>query len=175
MFTGACALCALLPALVSAETMTNDQLPEVVAFLDSAGFVMSRRELKAVDNDPVPELVTIALDKRKQKDMRLRAMGSLSLFPNDKRVEKAFKRMIKNTRNRSYYPVLVNAYLEAFGEEAVPAILPLLTDRDPKVRRLAVKALGTFGGQVGYDALVTLFKSERHPGVRSTLVGFVGD
>ncbi len=178
-------LCALLCAFLvlvlsgtsttaSAESTHVDQLGAVQAFLDSPSFILSRTELRHIDPDPVPELIKLATETQPRKEIRVRAIRSLSLYQGDKRSEVAFQSMLRGKKNKAHFPVIINAYLEAFGEDAVPHILPFLTDRDPKVRTTVVKALGVFGGQSGYDALVSVFKQENHPGVRSTLVGFVG-
>ena len=72
-----------------------------------------------------------------------------------------------------YFGLVVMAYLEAFGEEAVNDVKPFLTHRRASVRATVVKGLGIFGGQEGYDLLIEHEKTESSAEVQAQIRAFV--
>ena len=148
-----------------------DNLNAITAYLVGPTFIASRTELRAVDADPVPELVAIAADRRKKPFVRERAIKCMSLY-RDARVQKGFASMLE-TRPDQYFSLIVMAYLEAFGEDAVEDIKPFLTHKKADVRATVVKGFGIFGGQKGYDLLVELDAAESNPEVQAAIRGYV--
>lgn len=156
------------PANGGSET---DHLDEITVYLVGQTFIASRTELRAIDADPVPELVEIASDRRKKPFVRERAIKCMSLF-RDKRVQQGFAGLLDGKPNR-YFSYIVMAYLEAFGEDAVDDIKPFLTHKKADVRATVVKGFGIFGGQKGYDLLVELEQTESNPEVQAAIRGYV--
>jgi hypothetical protein len=148
-----------------------DNLNSITAYLVGQSFIASRTELRAIDSDPVPELVAIAADRRKKPFVRERAIKCMSLF-RDARVKKGFSEMLGG-RPDKYFSLVVMAYLEAFGEDAVEDIKPFLTHKKADVRATVVKGFGIFGGQKGYDLLVELEATESNPQVQAAIRGYV--
>ena len=140
-----------------------DNLDQIASYLVATNFIASRTELRAIDVDPVPELISIATDRRKKPFVRERAIKCLSLF-RDARSRQGFKDLLKSGPDR-YFKLVVMAYLEAFGEDAVSDVKPYLTSHKSDVRLTVVQALGTFGGQEGFDLLVEMDKTENNPQV----------
>lgn len=170
-----------LVTLVAASAMADptpagaadevDQLDAVTAYLVGPTFIASRTELRSIDADPVPELVSIASDRKKKPFVRERAIKCMSLF-RDARVKKAFSELLDG-RVDQYFGFVVMAYLEAFGEDAVDDIKPFLTHKKADVRATVVKGFGIFGGQKGYDLLVELGETESNPDVQAAIRGYV--
>lgn len=129
-----------------------DSLQKLTAFLDSTGFVASRLELKDIDSDPVPELIALATAPRTKPQVRDRAIKCLSMF-RDARVQEAFQELLARNKGDKNLGLIALSYLEAFGEDAVPDLEPLLTHKKPEVRAVVAKGFGLFGGQKGYDLL----------------------
>jgi len=129
-----------------------DSLKQLTAFLDSTSFVASRLELRDIDTDPVPELITIATAPRTRAQVRERAIQCLSMF-RDARVREAFKGMLDHNKGDKTFGLIALSYLEAFGEDAVDDLKPFLEHKKPEVRAVVAKGFGMFGGQKGYDLL----------------------
>ena len=154
-----------------ADVDALDKLDDVTVYLVAPGFLASRSELRRIDADPVPELVSIASDRKKKPFVRERAIKCMSLY-HDSRAKAGFASLLTNASDR-YVGLVVLAYLEAFGEDAVSDVKPLLAHRKSAVRATVVKGLGTFGGQEGYDLLLERQKDERDPQVQAQILTFV--
>jgi HEAT repeat protein len=160
------------PSAREAALSQLDQLEPVVAYLISPQFIASRSELSRVDRTPVPELIVIATDKKKKPFVRERALKCLSLF-REKQVQLAFSQLLAEKLEPQLFPFAAMAYLEAFGEEAVPDLKPFLGDANAEVRVTVVKGFGLFGGQAGYDLLVERDKEEENPRVLAEIRSYI--
>lgn len=129
-----------------------DNLEAVQTWLDSTQFMVSRTELMKVDPEPVPELIALAKGKKTPAEVRERAIKSLSLFRGEE-VQAAFKDLLKQHGKGKLYMSVAFAYLEAFGEDAVPDLAPNLQSKDADIRATTARGFGIFGGQSGYDLL----------------------
>ncbi len=153
------------------ESMTLDQLDLITGYLVSDQYIASRLKLRQLDQDPVPELITIAMDGKKKSYVRERALQSMSLF-QDKRIKDAFLKLLQEKPDR-YFALTVMSYLEAFGEDGVKDVEGFLADANPDVRLAVVKGLGLFGGGRGFELLQSLDKTEQNPQVLSELRSYV--
>ncbi len=156
---------------VDKQELKNDSLDAVITYLVASDFMVSRSTLNRIDTDPVPELITVATDRRKKSLVRERAIKSLSLY-RDARVQRAFRDMVSTQPNK-YFNVIVMAYLEAFGEDAVKDIEPLLESKKANVRLTVVQALGIFGGQPGFELLQAKDKTEEDPKVLAKIRSYI--
>lgn len=148
------------------------QLAEVQAFLDSSQFMLSRTELMKIDADPVPELTALALGKKTPAEVRERSIKSLSLFRGEP-VRAAFQAILKQHGGTKLYPAIAFAYLEAFGEDAVPELTPYLQGKNADVRATTARGFGLFGGQAGYDLLREHQRTETDERVLQAMRPFV--
>ncbi len=151
--------------------MSVDNLNAVTGFLVSDQFLVSRLKLRKLDQDPVPELISIANDAKKKSFVRERAIKCMGLF-RDKRVMVSFKDMLQSKPDQ-YFSVIVMSYLEAFGEDAVKDIKPFLDNKNADVRLTVVKGLGLFGGQSGFELLQEHDKKEANPQIQAEIRTYI--
>lgn len=134
------------------SAVTVNRLDEVRAYLASWEFIVSRKELQAVDPDPVPEVIQLATAKRTSPLVKERAIKCMSLY-RSAQTKAAFVNLLDQRPDKNF-SLIVMAFMEAFGEDAVDDVAPFLTHERPAVRAVVAKAFGIFGGQPGYDMLV---------------------
>ena len=154
------------------EKANADTLAKIEAFLDSSQFIASRQELKELDADPVPELISLAEGRKTSSLVKDRAIKCLSLF-RDARVQKSFSKLLKQSRGKGDFKIIAMSYLEAFGEEAVDDLTPYLTSKKPEVRAAVARGFGMFGGQKGYDLLRDHTRTETDAKVLQAMRPFV--
>lgn len=125
---------------------------------------------KAAAQEPEAVLLEIAGDAEEPGRVRRAALGALSRFPSAE-VRALYGGILKETAaapvgSREGHVVIMNV-LAAFGEEALPEVLPLLAHPDVQVRLSVVAAVGRRGGAAGLQALRE--HADADPAVRAAI------
>ena len=128
----------------------------------TAGVIPSPDKMSSVCDDPALALMGVVEHRKIRSKLRARALDALTHYADDDRVyEFLVEKLEVLDADDTWFAPIVMSFGQAYGEQSVELISALLDHRDTDVRKLAVRALGLFGGQEGYDLLV-LLKSDDH-------------
>ena len=160
------------------DTTRQEQVESVElvgAYLASDGFVLSRLELRKLSADVVADLVEVAQAKRFGTQARSRALQSLALYAQeDERASQTLDEAIERFKpGHPLCPTAIIAYSQARGEDSTSRLDALARHERAEVRMAAVVGLGRFGGQTGYEALMSLAQTEEHEQVRARILSYV--
>jgi HEAT repeat protein len=87
----------------------------------------------------------------------LRALGRLGAFAGDAELEA----LLTDERQRVRQEAVIALGYSGSGAAAVERLVPLVEERDPMLRPLALQALGRLGGEQARDVLKSVLSDER--------------
>lgn len=154
-----------LPANQSAQEQV-DSFDMVMAYLETPQFVPSRLEFRKLSPDAVADLTRVATSSRVKSAIRARAVQSLALYVDDERAVQTINELMEKSRpGQKIFPAVMVAFAQVNGAESAGKLVELAENRRKEVRVAAVIALGRFGGQPGYEALLRLKETEENANV----------
>lgn len=143
-----------------------DSYDMIVAFLETPQFMPSRLEFRKLSPDAVADLARVATSTRVSTAIRSRAVQSLALYVDDARAVETVDSLMETTRTSDkLFPALVVSYGQIHGDGSAQKLQELAEVRQDQVRLAAVIALGRYGGQAGYEALLRLKESESNEAI----------
>ncbi len=146
----------------------------MLEYMKEKTFTPSRIEFSKMSADPVADLIKIATKSRYSAALRGRAIQSLALYQSDDRAEATIDKLYKTTRpGKKLFPAIVVAYAQFHMDDVAEEIAELAQHRRKDVRLAAIIALGRFGGQAGYDALLQLAETEKDSQLKARIQDYV--
>lgn len=160
-------LAALILASPAHAGPTDAPSPTLADLLGAYEEVPSAAQLQALGPDVSKQLMAVALDPEVPPSRRSRAVTALGHLPGDE--ERAFLVARLQGDDTLLQRKAAWALAAAYGDDAVPQIVPLLSHDDPHTREAAVRALGAVKGPAAREALTARRPLEREAHVLHAL------